>query len=196
MIFLAAVLAAGVLHGLRPALAAATVAFFVYNYLFLEPRYSLAIGAPTDFLTLVVFWAVALAAGGLAGRVRDQAADAQRRAAAVSALLAASRTFSAAAGREAAAKALAEQTAAAAGAKAVVLLPPWRTPARRRRADPGGAGRRPDGRRPLGLGEGRGGRLRHRHPAADPLDLLAAGGRPLATGVAGVEAGAMIAGSD
>ncbi|MBO9559742.1 MAG: sensor histidine kinase KdpD [Caulobacter sp.] len=123
MIFLAAVLAAGVLRGLRPALAAATVAFFVYNYMFLEPRHSFAIGAPTDFLTLIVFWAVALAAGGLAGRVRDQGRDAQRRASAVSALLAASRTFSAATGRDAAAKALAEQAAAAVGAKAVVLLP-------------------------------------------------------------------------
>jgi two-component system sensor histidine kinase KdpD len=123
MIFLAAVLAAGVLHGLRPALAAATVAFLVYNYLFLEPRHSFAIGSPIDFLTLIVFWAVALAAGGLAGRVRDQGRDAQRRASAVSALLAASRVFSAAAGREAAARAIAEQTAAAAGAKAVVLLP-------------------------------------------------------------------------
>lgn len=122
MIFLAAVLAAGVLHGLRPALAAATAAFLVYNYLFLEPRHSFAVGSPIDFLTLIVFWAVALAAGGLAGRVRDQGRDAQRRASAVSALLAASRTFSAAAGREAAARAIAEQAAAAAGGKAMVLL--------------------------------------------------------------------------
>jgi len=123
MIFLAAVLAAGVLHGLRPALAAATVAFFVYNYLFLEPRYSLAIGAPTDFITLVVFWAVALASGGLAGRVRDQALGSQRRAAAVTTLLAASRTLSAATGRDAVARALAEQVSAAAGGRSLVLLP-------------------------------------------------------------------------
>lgn len=123
MIFLAAVLAAGVLHGLRPALAAATVAFFVYNYLFLEPRYSLAIGAPTDFITLLVFWAVALASGGLAGRVRDQALGSQKRAAAVTTLLAASRTLSAATGRDAVAKALAEQVSAAAGGRALVLLP-------------------------------------------------------------------------
>lgn len=123
MIFLAAVLAAGVLHGLRPALAAATVAFFVYNYLFLEPRYSLAIGAPTDFITLVVFWAVALASGGLAGRVRDQALGSQRRAAAVTTLLAASRTLSAATGRDAVARALAEQISAAAGGRSLVLLP-------------------------------------------------------------------------
>lgn len=123
MIFLAAVLAAGVLHGLRPALAAATVAFLVYNYLFLEPRYSLAVGEPTDFITLVVFWAVALASGGLAGRVREQALGSQRRAVAVTTLLTASRTFSAASGRDAVAKAVAEQVSAAAGARAVVLLP-------------------------------------------------------------------------
>lgn len=123
MIFLTAVLAAGVLHGLRPALAAATVAFLVYNYLFLEPRYSFVVGSPTDFITLVVFWAVALASGGLAGRVREQALGSQRRAAAVTTLLAASRTFSAASGRDAVAKALAEQLSAAAGARAVVLLP-------------------------------------------------------------------------
>lgn len=123
MIFLAAVLGAGVLYGLRPALAAATVAFLIYNFLFLEPRYSLAIGSPTDVLTLIVFWAVALATGGLAGRVRDQARGAQKRAAAVSTLLAASRTLSGAADKTATAKVLAEQTAAAAGGKAVVLLP-------------------------------------------------------------------------
>ena len=123
MIFLAAVLAAGVLHGLRPALAAATVAFIVYNYLFLEPRYSLVVGSPTDFITLIVFWAVALASGGLAGRVRDQALGSQRRAAAVTTLLAASRTLSAATGRDAVARALAEQISAAAGGRSLVLLP-------------------------------------------------------------------------
>ena len=44
VVYLSAVLAAGVLHGLRPALAAATAAFLVYNFLFLQPRYSFAIG--------------------------------------------------------------------------------------------------------------------------------------------------------
>ncbi|WP_232792809.1 ATP-binding protein [Caulobacter hibisci] len=123
MIYLAAVLAAGVMHGLRPALAAATAAFLVYNYFFLAPRYSLAIGSPTDVLTLIVFWAVALATGGLAGRVRDQALGSQKRAAGVTTLLAASRTLSAASGKAAVAKALAEQAAAASGARAVVFLP-------------------------------------------------------------------------
>ncbi|PZT96989.1 DUF4118 domain-containing protein [Brevundimonas sp.] len=123
VVYLSAVLAAGVLYGLRPALVAATVAFLTYNFLFLEPRYTFLIGSPTDILTLVVFWAVALVTGGLAGRVRDQARNAQRRASAVSALLAASQSLAAAEDRLATARVLAEQTAAAAGAKAVVLLP-------------------------------------------------------------------------
>ena len=123
VVYLAAVVAAGVLHGLRPALSAATLAFLAYNFLFLQPQYSFAIGSPTDILTLVVFWAVALVTGALAGRVREQARRAQRRASAVSALLAASQTLSAAEGVSGTARVLAEQTAAAVGARAVVLLP-------------------------------------------------------------------------
>ena len=123
VVYLSAVLAAGVLHGLRPALAAATAAFLIYNFLFLSPRYSLTIGSPTDILTLAVFWAVALVTGYLAGRVKEQARRAQRRASAVSALLAASQTLTDAEGVAETARVLVEQTAAAAGAKAVVLLP-------------------------------------------------------------------------
>ena len=123
VVYLSAVLAAGVLYGVRPALAAATVAFLTYNFLFLEPRYSFLIGSPTDILTLVVFWAVALVTGGLAGRVRDQARNAERRASAVSALLAASQSLAAADDRAETASVLAEQAAAAVGGRAVVLLP-------------------------------------------------------------------------
>ena len=123
MVFLSAVLAAGVLYGLRTALAAATVAFLVYDFFFLEPRYTFRIGSPTDVLTLIVFWAAALATGGLAGRLRDQQRATVRRAAAVTSLLSASRRLSATAGREAAAQALAEQLSAATGARAMVMLP-------------------------------------------------------------------------
>ena len=123
MVFLSAVLAAGVLYGLRTALAAATVAFLVYNFFFLEPRYSFQIGSPTDVLTLFVFWAAALATGGLAGRIRDQQLVTSRRASAVTVLLAASRRLSATAKQQDTAQALAEQLAAATGGKAMVLLP-------------------------------------------------------------------------
>lgn len=123
VIYLAAVVAAGVLNGLRPALAAATLAFLTYNFLFLQPIYTFLIGSPTDVLTLVLFWGVALGTGALAGRVREQARAAQRRAAAVSALLAASQTLSASEDRATSARSLAEQASAAAGSRAVVLLP-------------------------------------------------------------------------
>ena len=123
VIYLAAVVAAGALYGLRPALTAATAAFLIYNFLFLQPRYSFIIGSPTDFLTLVVFWGVALLTGALAGRVREQAKRTQRRAVAVSALLGASQALAGADDRQATARVLAEQASHAAGAKAVVLLP-------------------------------------------------------------------------
>lgn len=123
MIFLAAVLAAAVIHGLAPGLVAAIFAFGVYNLLFLSPRYSFAIGSPTDILTLFVFMAVALATGLLAGRSRDRARDAQRRTSDVTALLVATRAFSRAPTRTDAAQALAEQTAAVTGARSIVLLP-------------------------------------------------------------------------
>jgi two-component system sensor histidine kinase KdpD len=123
MIFLTAVLSAAVLQGLRPALLAAVLAFLIYNYLFLAPRYSFVIGSPTDILTLIVFFAVALVTGFLAGRVRDQQQATARRAAAITALLAASRRLSASAKKLDAATALAEQLQAATGGKAMILLP-------------------------------------------------------------------------
>jgi two-component system sensor histidine kinase KdpD len=123
MIFLAAVLSAAVLQGLRPALLAAGLAFLVYNYLFLAPRYSFVIGSPTDLLTLFVFLAVALVTGALAGRLQDQQQATSRRAAAITSLLAASRRLSAAAKKQDAAAALAEQLSASTGGKALILLP-------------------------------------------------------------------------
>ncbi len=123
MIFLAGVLISGLAFGLRPALWASLLAILSYNYFFLEPRFSLAIGHAADVLTFTIFVAVAAASGWLTGRVRDQARLASRRAAAVTALLAASRRLSGATSQVEAATVLAEQASAAAGGRAVVLLP-------------------------------------------------------------------------
>ncbi|HEX4197904.1 MAG TPA: sensor histidine kinase KdpD [Caulobacteraceae bacterium] len=123
MIFLASVLGAGLAYGLRPALAAAGLAIVTYNYLFLEPRFTLVIGHATDVFTFAIFIAVAGATGWLSGRVRDQAQLSAQRASAVTALLAASRRLSAASTQDETAQALAEQASAAAGGRAVVLLP-------------------------------------------------------------------------
>lgn len=123
MIFLASVLASGLLYGLRPAIAAAALAILTYNYFFLEPRFSLQIGHPGDVLTFAIFIATAAATGWLSGRVRDQARLSAQRASAVTALLAASRTLSGSTTQAETAQALADQAAAASGGRAVVLLP-------------------------------------------------------------------------
>ena len=123
MIFLVSVLVTGLGFGLWPAVFAAALAALTYNFFFLEPRLSIVIGNPADIFTFVVFFVVALVTGGLAGRVRDQAAAAARRASAVTTLLVASRSLSAVANRADAAKTLAEQAAATASAATVVLLP-------------------------------------------------------------------------
>jgi two-component system sensor histidine kinase KdpD len=123
MIFLASVLISGLAWGLRPALAAATLAIVTYNYFFLEPRFSFIIGHPADVFTFIIFIAVAGVTGWLTGRVRDQAQLSSVRASAVTALLAASRRLSASSTQDETAQALAEQAAAAAGGRAVVLLP-------------------------------------------------------------------------
>ncbi|KRB40220.1 MAG: sensor histidine kinase KdpD [Pseudomonadota bacterium] len=123
MIFMLSVLISGLAFGLWPALTAATLCAFAYNFFFLEPRLTVRIGHPADVLTFAVFFAVALTTGWLTGRIRDQARAVSRRASAVSSLLAASRRLSSAAKQDTAAQALAEQLAAATSGAAVVLTP-------------------------------------------------------------------------
>jgi two-component system, OmpR family, sensor histidine kinase KdpD len=117
MVYLLSVLVAGLVYGFWPALTAATASALVYNFFFLEPRLTFVIGHPADVFTFMVFFAVAMTTGWLAGRVRDQASATSRRASAIAAVLAATRRLSAAA------TALAEQLAAATNAKALVLIP-------------------------------------------------------------------------
>jgi two-component system sensor histidine kinase KdpD len=123
MIFLVSVLMSALAFGLWPAVTAAAAAALVYNFFFLDPPLSFAIGHAADVLTFVVFFAVAMTTGWMAGRIRDQGVAMSRRASAITALLAASRTLSASAKRDETAQALAEQLAAATGGEAVVLLP-------------------------------------------------------------------------
>ena len=123
MIFLLSVLGAGMAFGLWPAITAAAGAAFIYNFFFLEPQLSLAIGHSADVLTFVVFFVVAMTTGWLTGRVRDHTRQTSTRASAIAALLASSRRLSGSATRDDTARALAEQISAAGNAKAIVLLP-------------------------------------------------------------------------
>ncbi|HET6971202.1 MAG TPA: DUF4118 domain-containing protein, partial [Phenylobacterium sp.] len=123
MLFLLSVLATGVGFGMGPALTAALLAGVSYNFFFLEPRLSFWISRPADLFTFTVFFAVALATGGLAGRARDQARRADHRAESVTALLEASRALSASSSADEAAAVLASQIGAVTGGVAIVLLP-------------------------------------------------------------------------
>jgi two-component system, OmpR family, sensor histidine kinase KdpD len=195
MIFLVSVLASALAFGLTPAVTAAAAAALAYNFFFLEPRLSFAIGHATDVLTFVVFFAVALTTGWMAGRIRDQGLAMSRRASAITALLAASRTLSASAKREETAQALAEQLAASTGGKSIVLLP----------SGPGGEDVAPVAGSPklehLGATDLTAARWawQHGEPAGADTGTLPLAGwtfRPLQglkarSGVAGVEAGAV-----
>ena len=97
MVFMLSVLVSGLAFGLWPAVTAAAASALVYNFFFLEPRLTFYIGHAADVFTFAVFFAVAMTTGWLAGRVRDQALSASRRASGIAAVLAATRRLSSAA---------------------------------------------------------------------------------------------------
>jgi two-component system sensor histidine kinase KdpD len=67
------------LSGVRPALAAAALSFFAWNYFFLPPYGMLSVSDPRDWLSLVVFLIVGVAIGLQTGRLREREAEAQAR---------------------------------------------------------------------------------------------------------------------
>jgi two-component system sensor histidine kinase KdpD len=80
MIFLTAVLFCAVTRGVSSAVVASILSFFAYNFFFIEPIYTLTIAEPHELFALLIFLAVAILTGSLAGRVRDQSAIVRRRA--------------------------------------------------------------------------------------------------------------------
>ncbi len=72
LVFLAAVLACALKAGTRAAMLAVALSALVYNFLFTEPRFSLAMIHQDQVLTVLVFCLVAAVAGQLAGKVRRQ----------------------------------------------------------------------------------------------------------------------------
>jgi two-component system, OmpR family, sensor histidine kinase KdpD len=81
LLFLVAVLASAVTFGFWPGITAAALAFATYNFLFVEPLYTLRVGSAADVLALSLFLISAGLTGWLAGRARDEADAANRRAA-------------------------------------------------------------------------------------------------------------------
>lgn len=73
MIYLPAVLAAGVWWGFGPAVLAAVTSALTYNYYFTEPLYSFRIDSPVDIVDVTILFIVAVVTSHLAAAVRRQA---------------------------------------------------------------------------------------------------------------------------
>ncbi len=65
--------------GLAPGIASAVVTFFVFNYFFIQPYYTLAVHRPTDVVILIIFLVVATVISQLVGRAQEGLAAATAR---------------------------------------------------------------------------------------------------------------------
>jgi two-component system, OmpR family, sensor histidine kinase KdpD len=79
-VYLLPVLFVSIRHGPVSGLATALAGMVTLNFLFIEPRYQLAVADSEDLVALVVFFTVALVVGRLAAMARRQAATAEVRA--------------------------------------------------------------------------------------------------------------------
>ena len=67
------------LSGVRPALLAAVISFFTWNYFFLPPYHTFAVTDPKDWLSLFAFLLIGIAVGLQTGRLREREAEALAR---------------------------------------------------------------------------------------------------------------------
>ena len=123
LVFLMAVLASAMSGGLWPALFASLVSAFVFNFFFLEPRYTLDIGDPESVVAFAFFLGVAVIASNLAGLVQRQAVTARQRAKATEGLYLFSRKLAGAGTLEDVLWATVYQIASMLKVRVVVLLP-------------------------------------------------------------------------
>ena len=79
LLYLLVILLVASAAGPGPALLAAVLAFFAWNYFFLPPYHTLQIRDPKDWLALAAFLVVGVIVGALAGRMRDREAAARAR---------------------------------------------------------------------------------------------------------------------
>ena len=119
-VFLGAVLLSALQLGRGPGLFSAVLAFLIYNFYLVEPRFTFQF-ASDDILTLLLFLAVALVTGSLAGRVRDEVIQRRARERTLSTLFDASRLMSATENEAVLRERLAEAVATAAGSYAAVV---------------------------------------------------------------------------
>ena len=72
LLFLLAVLICALRFGIGSAISASLLSFLAYNFFFIEPTHTFTVAKPHELVSLLVFLAVAMVAGGLAGRLRER----------------------------------------------------------------------------------------------------------------------------
>ncbi len=78
-VYLLGVAAVAIRAGASPAIATAIGAFAVYNFAFVDPRFTFTVANPEQLLNLVLFLVIGVLIGRLAGSQRDRAEEALRR---------------------------------------------------------------------------------------------------------------------
>lgn len=123
LLFLLAVLGASVTGGYVAAFLAAALSALAYNFFFIDPIHTFTIAAPHEVFALLIFFAVAMIAGGFASRIREQAEVARVRATALQSLYDFSRKLASTAKRDDAIWLAVSQLQASLKRKVVLLLP-------------------------------------------------------------------------
>ena len=108
-VYFVAVVVAGSVFGTVPALATAIASFLIYDLLFTDPRMTLIVSDPREWLDLVLFVVLAVVVGRLSALGNERATEASRRAAESTALFAISRILATAPDIEAAAPQVADR---------------------------------------------------------------------------------------
>jgi len=80
LLYLLAVVVSAIRGGYRTAFLAAVLSALAYNFSFIDPIGTLTIAAPHEVFAFAIFIIAAIIAGGIASRIRDQAATAGERA--------------------------------------------------------------------------------------------------------------------
>ncbi len=79
-VYLLAVLTVGMAFGTTPAVLTSVAAFLLYDFLFVQPLYTLTVSDPDEWLNLLLFLVVAIAIGRLAALLAERAQEAIERA--------------------------------------------------------------------------------------------------------------------
>ena len=123
MVYLATTVAAAVGFGPAHGFATAFLSFLLWNYLFIEPRYTLTLDGPQEVLGAVVFGLVALLLAGTAGRLGRTARTAQARVFGLRRLVEFSRRLGAPMDRGSLLSLIAEETGRVSDCSCCVLIP-------------------------------------------------------------------------